>query len=196
MHPSPPYHPQVYQPEADTYLLAQTALREILPGEKILEIGCGSGVVAAYAAQIPKTMVYATDINPYACESASSLNLEVIRTDMAAGICGEFDLVLCNPPYLPTAEGERLDDWLEYALDGGEDGREFIRRFAVVVGRLLTPTGRALILLSSLTGVSEAREIFDTECLLSMVVAQEQVEDETLYVLRVMRDMCRGCPIF
>ena len=196
MNPSPPYHPQVYQPEADTYLLAQTALREIHPGEKILEIGCGSGVVSAYAAKVPGTSVYATDINPHACESAKTLGLEVIRTDMAGGICGEFDLVLCNPPYLPTAGGERLDDWLEYALDGGEDGREFIRKIALVLGRLLTPTGRALILLSSLTGIAEVREIFGNQCLLSMIVAQEKVEDEELFILRVMRDMCFGCPIF
>ena len=43
---------------------------------------------------------------------------------------GLFDLIVFNPPYLPTQPEERIDDWLEYALDGGVDGRAVITRFA------------------------------------------------------------------
>jgi len=40
-----------------------------------------------------------------------------------SGLSGPFDLIIFNPPYLPTLPRERIDDWLEYALDGGPTGR-------------------------------------------------------------------------
>ena len=55
---------QVYYPEADTYLLLEAALAEVKPGERVLEVGTGSGLIAAEIAGI--TGVVATDINPHA----------------------------------------------------------------------------------------------------------------------------------
>ena len=91
-------------------------------------MGTGSGLIAAEIAKI--TRIIATDINPHAVISAQDAGVEVVRTDLFAGIRGPFDLVLFNPPYLPTQPEERMDDWLEYALDGGESGRAVIERFA------------------------------------------------------------------
>jgi len=109
---------QVYSPAEDSYLLLRAALREVRLTDRVLEVGTGSGYVAAElvgrAAQ-----VVTTDINPHAVECARARGLAAVRTDLFAGLSGPFDLVIFNPPYLPTAPEERIDDWLEHALDGG-----------------------------------------------------------------------------
>jgi len=62
-----------------------------------------------------------------------------------------------------------------------------IERFAADVGRVLAPFGRCLVLISSLTGLSEVREIFSYHGFVAEVVLQQIVEDEELYVLRIIR---------
>jgi len=184
----PPYHPEVYQPEADTWLLLSVAEKECQEGECVLEVGTGSGLIASRLTD--RARVVATDLNPHACWSARAAGAEVVRTDLYSGLKGPFDLILFNPPYLPTSPEERIDDWLEYALDGGEDGCETIRQFLAGIDRVLAPGGRVLMLVSSLTGVPEVQALCASEGLLSFVVAEERAEDEVLYVLRIMRDLC------
>jgi release factor glutamine methyltransferase len=110
----------------------------------------------------------------------------VVRADLFAGIYGRFDLVLFNPPYLPTLAEERCDDWLENALDGGPDGRSVIARFIEAVGSVLVPGGRFLLLVSSLTGVSEVQEMMEQAGFTSEIVARTRVEGEELVVIRGM----------
>ncbi|MDO9323847.1 MAG: class I SAM-dependent methyltransferase, partial [Methanoregula sp.] len=154
----PPDLSQVYQPEADTYLLLDAAKKELKPGERVLEIGTGSGFISRELAKVSN--VVATDINPHAALCARSSGVDVVRNNLFAGIRGTFDLILFNPPYLPTQPEERIDDWLEYALDGGETGRMVIERFAADAGRVLAPDGRILLLISSLTGFPEVNDLF------------------------------------
>jgi release factor glutamine methyltransferase len=181
---------QVYQPEADTFLLLKAVLREVRPEDRVLEIGTGSGFIAHEVASSAREVV-ATDINPHAAAIAREKGVDVVRTDLVAGIRGQFDLVAFNPPYLPTEPEERIDDWLEYALDGGPDGRAVIERFAAEVGRVLAPYGRILILISSLTDLDEVQGLFSRQGFISFVVSEERIEGEVLYVLRAMRDLCR-----
>jgi release factor glutamine methyltransferase len=179
-----PYDPaQVYQPEADTFLLLAAAQAEVNPGDRVLEIGTGSGSIAA--ALVQDCDIVATDINPHAVFCARGKGLDVVRSDLCSGIRGTFDLVIFNPPYLPTQPEERIDDWLEYALDGGATGRAVIERFAHSVGDVLAPGGRILLLISSLTGLSAVREIFAGHNFSADVVRQQTVEDEELFVLRI-----------
>ncbi len=182
-------HPEVYAPAEDTWLLLRAAAQECHDGERVLEVGCGSGIISASLSG--RASVLATDINPHAVRAARNHGIEVVRTDLAAGICSRFGLILFNPPYLPTMPEERLDDWLEYALDGGPDGRLVISRFLSGAGRLLAPGGRVLLLVSSLTGLDEVRDLFARAGLVSFVVDTEQLEGETLFVIRAMRDLCR-----
>ena len=176
---------QVYQPEADTFLLLEAARAELKPDDQVLEIGTGSGYIASELFRSVK--IIATDINPHAVASARKTGVEVIRTDLFSGICGTFDLVIFNPPYLPTLLEERLDDWLEYALDGGETGRIVIERFARGVTEVLAPSGRILLLVSSLTGLEAVRDLFSHQGFSTVVVKQQQVEDETLFVIKIIR---------
>lgn len=174
---------QVYQPEADTYLLLGAARNEVKPGDRILEVGTGSGTISCELVKVSD--VVATDINPHAVLCASEAGLDVVRTDLFSGIRGPFDLVVFNPPYLPTRAEERIDDWLEYALDGGISGRTVIERFAADAGRILGPGGRILLLVSSLTGLSAVEELFTRLGYRVEIISEQAVEDEMLYVLRI-----------
>jgi release factor glutamine methyltransferase len=176
---------QVYQPEADTCLLLDAAKVEVRPGDRVLEAGTGSGLIARELAKM--TGVVATEINPHAAICAHGAGVDVVRCNLLDAVRGTFDLVLFNPPYLPTEPHERIDDWLEYALDGGKTGRAVIERFAEDVGRVLSPGGRVLLLISSLTGLYEVEDLFARDGFSAAVIRQEPVEDEELYVLRITR---------
>jgi len=181
---------EVYPPAEDSSLLLRAALREIGETDRVLEVGTGSGCVAAGLSGRAAAVVV-TDINPHAAACARARGLAAVRTDLFAGLSGPFDLILFNPPYLPTAPEERIDDWLEYALDGGPTGRVVIERFIADAGRVLAPFGRVLLLVSSLTGLDEVRDLFARAGFVSFVVDTEQLEGETLFVIRAMRDLCR-----
>jgi release factor glutamine methyltransferase len=181
-----PYDPlQVYQPEADTYLLLDAARKEVKPGDRILEVGTGSGLISRELTKV--SGVVATDINPHAVLCARKAGIDVVRTDLFAGIRGSFDLILFNPPYLPTQPEERMDDWLEYALDGGESGRAVVERFARNIGDVLAPGGRILLLISSLTGLSDVQALFAGQAYSVGIAMQQMVEDEMLYILKIIR---------
>ncbi len=181
-----PLHPQVYPVAEDTVLLLEAALTEVRPDDRVLEVGTGSGHIAASLAGRAARVV-ALDINPHAVRAARAPGIEVVRSDLFAGIRGPFDLVLFNPPYLPTAPEDRLDDWLEYALDGGPDGRRTIARFFADLDPVLAPGGRALLLVSSLTGPGEVVQLADAAGMCGTVVLERRVEEELLLVLRFER---------
>lgn len=188
-HKTPEFHAQVYQPEADTYLLLSSVQQDIRNTDTVLEVGTGSGIIARACSERARRCV-ATDINPHACRMARAMGVEVVRMDLYAGLKGPFDMIIFNPPYLPTLENERMDDWLEYALDGGPDGRAVIRRFASGLHRILDPFGRVFLLVSDLTGIEETRELFAEEGFLSFIVGEEATEGERLVVFRITNDLC------
>jgi len=178
---------QVYPEEADTRLLLAAALAEVHPDDRVLEVGTGSGTIAAALAAAGG--VVATEINPHAASAARRLGVAVIRTDLVSGLCGLFTLVIFNPPYLPTAPEERIPDWMERALDGGPTGRDVIGRFLHDAGRVLAPNGRILLLISSLTGETEMRNLLEAEGYVSEPVSSLTYEGETLTVLRLRRNL-------
>jgi release factor glutamine methyltransferase len=177
---------QVYSPEADTMMMLAAARAEARSGDRVLEVGTGSGLIAAEIGR-EVSRVVATDINPHAVFCTSKAGVDVVRTDLFAGIRGPFDLILFNPPYLPTRPEERMDDWLECALDGGENGRAVIERVAWDIGDVLGPDGRLLLLISSLTGLSEVQELFTDRGYSVEITLQQDIEDELLYVLKIIR---------
>ena len=83
---------QVYQPEADTFLLLAAAKAEVKPGDRVLEVGTGSGRIAA--ALVQDCNIVATDINPHAVFCAREKGLDAVRCDLFSGLRGRFDLVL------------------------------------------------------------------------------------------------------
>ena len=84
-------------------------------------------------------------------------------------------------PFLP----ERSGHWIDRALDGGESGRETVGRFLQELEDHLLPGGRALLLISSLTGLPEVTEMACSQGLYAEAVLCEKYFFEQLYVLRI-----------
>jgi release factor glutamine methyltransferase len=173
---------EVYDPSEDSYLLLEAALKEARPGEKVLEVGTGSGIVSMFVMDV--TDVIATDISPYAARNARLNGVPVARADLYNGICAKFDLIIFNPPYLPTPPGEKLETWLNRAFDGGPTGRHEIARFLKHVDRILAPGGRILTVVSTLTGVEEIKRMFAGRGFRAEEVASEKIPFERLVVLK------------
>ncbi len=149
--------PEVYEPSEDSFLLAEAALAEIKDSEKILEVGCGSGVISAVVKANTKATILGIDINPHAAKCTKENGVDAIIGDLLRCIKGKFDMIVFNPPYLPTSEEERRGGWIDAALDGGHDGRRIIYRFLEDASNCLVENGRILMLLSSLTGIKEVK---------------------------------------
>jgi release factor glutamine methyltransferase len=180
----------VYEPAEDSFLLADAALEEAKPDMSILEIGTGSGFVSAVLlANLKEIRLVATEINPHAARCAKVNGVEVIRTDLFRGIKSKipetlFDLILFNPPYLPTSGEEKVPGWLNYAFDGGISGRETMDRFLGEVKDYLKPGGEILVLISSITGLDAVKEKMISLGFAVDVVARKKISFEELIVVR------------
>ncbi|MEF8821100.1 MAG: HemK2/MTQ2 family protein methyltransferase [Halovenus sp.] len=182
----------VYQPAEDSRLLAETVVEELQSGAieldshaRGLDVGTGSGYVADRLETETGLRMVGVDINPDACRQAADVGVPVVRGDMFEPFRPDtFDVVLCNPPYLPTPPEQEWDDWMERALSGGEDGRAVVDPFLDGVGRVLRERGRAYLLISTLTGPGEVREFAIERGLESTIVAEESHPFEKLLVVR------------
>jgi len=176
---------QVYQPAEDSKLLADAVVEHVDPDDRALDVGTGSGYVAARMREAGADVV-GTDLNPHACRQAAEAGIPAVRTDLAAAFRDDaFDVVAFNPPYLPTEPDREWDDWMERALSGGEDGRAAIDPFLDDIGRVLAPDGAAYLLVSSLTDPEVVRERVAANGLEAEEVASESHPFETLLVLRI-----------
>ncbi|AFO56420.1 MULTISPECIES: HemK2/MTQ2 family protein methyltransferase [Natrinema] len=178
--------PDVYQPAEDSQLLAEAACKRLAGGETVLEVGTGSGYVAARIADETDARVVASDLNPHAVRQARTEGVETVRADLVSPFRdGAFDAVAFNPPYLPTDPENEWDDWMEHALSGGEDGRAVIDPFLERVGRVVAPDGVVYLLVSSLTGVDGVVEEAGDHGFSAVAVADESFPFETLTVLEL-----------
>ena len=110
--------PGVLIPRPETEELAQEAVQYLALTEKrrVLDLCTGSGALAlAVKKHVPDADVTGTDLSPEALriakENAQALSLDITWTegDLWDGTEGLFDLVICNPPYIPTCDVETLD---------------------------------------------------------------------------------------
>lgn len=143
---------RAYEPGEDTYLLLKACLNHIIEGESVLEIGAGCGIISAILQHRKNNLhILATDINPYAVACIKANNVPVIRADLLRGIKARFHTIIFNPPYLPTSREEQLPGWLNHAFDGGPTGTDVLFRFLEQAPQHLTPNGKILTIISSLT---------------------------------------------
>ncbi|MFB6094774.1 MAG: HemK2/MTQ2 family protein methyltransferase [Halanaeroarchaeum sp.] len=177
----------LYEPAEDSALLADVAVEEVSPTDRVLDVGTGSGFVARRVAEAVGARVVGTDLNPHACRAARDAGLEVVRADLVSSFVADaFDVVTFNPPYLPVDEAAARDDWMEVALTGGETGREVIERFLADVGRVLAPDGVVLLLASTLTDVDAVVARAGEAGFSAVVLAEDSFPYETLVVVKLV----------
>lgn len=175
----------VYQPAEDSRLLAETAIKAIEDDSVVLDLGTGSGYVAARLEEETGARVVGSDLNPGACRQTREAGTPVVRANLLDPFQARvFDAVVCNPPYLPTPPDHEWDDWMERALSGGEDGRAMVDPFLEGVGRVLEDGGEAFLLISTLTGPEEVRAFAGEQGLDSEIVAEDSFPFEKLLVVR------------
>lgn len=98
--------------------------------------------------------VTATDINKTAIEVAknnakkANVNVSFIYSDLFENISNKFDIIVFNPPYVPTEENE-AKDMQSVAWDGGKDGLEVIQKFLHQAKSFLNFGGKIILLVSS-----------------------------------------------
>ncbi|MFB6183040.1 MAG: HemK2/MTQ2 family protein methyltransferase [Haloarculaceae archaeon] len=178
---------EVYGPAEDSELLASVAAERVRADQRVLDVGTGSGFVAARVAEIGATVV-GVDVSPLACRRARENGVDVVRGDLVAPFRDDaFDVVLFNPPYLPTPGDEGWGDWMDLALSGGETGRAVIDPFLETVGRVLAPGGTVYLLVSTLTGVDEVRDRAMAAGLEGAPVGESSHPFEKLLVLALTR---------
>ncbi|MBQ9730335.1 MAG: peptide chain release factor N(5)-glutamine methyltransferase [Clostridia bacterium] len=175
---------RVLIPRPETEELAQKVIGIAEEGDKILDLCTGSGAIAiAVYKELEKSgrkaEVYASDISAEALalakENAELNGAEItfIQSDLFTRIRNRFNIIVTNPPYIPTAEIETLqrevkDHEPHLALDGGEDGMDYYRRIAADATKNLARGG----VLIMEVGAGEAQKVVKMfkYCQYSMVI--------------------------
>jgi len=189
----------VYRPSDDTYILADTV--KDIEGYRALEIGTGSGYIAGILADRFKYVIatdidlkalfyakysngrggYRSDGNNYGSNYSNINNIEYICCNAADALRAEFDLIVINPPYLPS---DKIDD---PAVDGGEYGIEIAMDMLRSAIRVLAYNGSIYMILSSLARYDILIEYAKELGLHASIVSNKALWFEELMVIRVTR---------
>jgi len=157
--------PDTLEPRPDTEALVELALpivQEVAAargGCRILDLGTGTGAIAlALLSAVPQTSAVLTDISPGALATAEAnaralgleTRVETLQSDWFASVTGLFDLIVSNPPYIPTGDIAALErDVRDFdphrALDGGPDGLEPYRIISSGAAAHLAPGGHLAV---------------------------------------------------
>lgn len=145
--------PDVLIPRPETEHAVEAALARLGGGERVADIGTGSGAIAVTLALEARVEMIATDISTaalrVAAANASRLGAGVrfVACDLGAALTARsFDMVVSNPPYVPardaTTTQREVRDWEPHvALFGGDDGLDVYRRLVPEAACLLRPGG-------------------------------------------------------
>ncbi|PKA54271.1 hypothetical protein AXF42_Ash000104 [Apostasia shenzhenica] len=201
-------HPEVYEPCDDSFALVDALLADRtnllnLQPRFCIEVGCGSGyVITSLAIMLGKESFgihyFATDINPHAVETtaktleAHGVNAEIICTDIASGLggrlAGMMDVIVINPPYVPTPEEEVGCKGITASWAGGENGRKVIDRILPVVDKLLSEKGWLYMVTLTANCPSQICLIMKDMGYGSRIVVQRSTEEESLHVIKFWRE--------
>ncbi|CAM5236857.1 HemK2/MTQ2 family protein methyltransferase [Streptomyces chartreusis] len=149
--------PGVYTPQWDTGLLARALGREdVGSATEVLDLGTGSGALAIQAARLG-ARVTAVDISRLAVLTArinallAGRRVRVRRGDLADAVPGRsYDLVVSNPPYVPSPAARLPLRGRSRAWEAGRDGRALVDRICTAAPSVLRPGGVLLIVHSGL----------------------------------------------
>ncbi len=174
----------IYQPAEDSHLLARTLAR-FVRSRSLLDMGAGSGILSEAALNAGASSVCAVDVNPEVIEFLKLKRLPAIQSDLFENVTGRFDVIVCNPPYLP--DDTREDHESKVALAGGKQGDELTLRFLKQAPKHLAQGGIILLLLSSLTTKERILALLKKLKYVHTLVAEQKLFMEWLEVWEIKR---------
>lgn len=144
----------VLSPRMDTERLVEAVLDNLLPKQTVLDVGTGSGAIAITIAKKSNAKVTAVDISDEALKVAkqnavkNQANVKFVKSDLFKnlGRFAKFDIIVSNPPYIPTKQIDALDKEVKdfdpiLALDGGESGLDFYEKIILEAPKRLNKNG-------------------------------------------------------
>lgn len=159
----------MYQPQEDSRLLVDAMHHSaLIPGRRVLDLCTGSGFVAIAAAELAAAAVTAFDICPHAvrcCRDNAALagaDVDVREGSWLDAVDRTpFDVVLANPPYVPTPPGDDSgsicpDAGPSLAWNAGADGRLILDPLCDAAPKLLCDGGSLLLVHSAIAGVQQS----------------------------------------
>lgn len=179
----------VYPVLEDTILMADSI--NIEEGDRVLEIGCGTGYVSISAALMGGKVV-GVDINPDAVRLSrrnASLNgiddIDFHESDMFENVDGLFDVIIFNPPYLPSEEFQ--SGAYDACWDGGKDGRETSDRFIDALSGHLEKKGTVYLLQSTLCDPELSVKRLEAIGLDATIMGRKKLFFEELVVIKAKK---------
>lgn len=178
----------VYPPQLDSLLLIDTLERtELAQGRRVLDLCTGSGVVAIAAAELGAASVTAFDICPRAvrCSRGNAVHAGVdidVREGSWKGAldCAPFEVIVSNPPYVPTPPGgdEEFIPRIAgpaWAWNAGLDGRMVLDPLCSSASSLLADGGSMLLVQSAYSGVGQSLKSLRSSGLDAEVIASQWI---------------------
>lgn len=175
--------PGVYRPQDDTSLLIEVLKRQRLAdATRVLDLCAGTGALSIAAAKAGAGHVLAIDISRRAIVNIglnrllNHVSVEARRGDLTEALNGEmFDLVVSNPPYVPS-EGDTLPTTgIERAWDAGATGRALLDQIIASAPDVLVPGGSLLLLQSALCDVDKTEAMLEERGMTAEVVAWRSI---------------------
>jgi release factor glutamine methyltransferase len=176
-----------------SHLLGEAVLAEARPGERVLDMGTGSGVNGILAATRGAHVV-AVDVNPYALEAARANAerngvadlVDVRESDVFAGVNGVFDLIVFDPPYRWFTPRDVRE------LASTDTNYRALTEFFALARRHLAPAGRMLIAFGTSGDITYLRHLmadngFDATVIASLAGDRDGVPVE-YFTFRVTPD--------
>jgi release factor glutamine methyltransferase len=167
-----------YEPAEDTFFMAEYIEKE--KGESALDVGSGSGYLTKLLSQ-NFSFVVGTDINFPVLKNQTYKTNNLICCNGADAINYEFDLIVCNLPYLAT------DEILDIATDGGEEGFEIPKKIFDSVYEKIKNQGKFIFITSSLSNYQKLIDYAQELGLKPSIIAKKKLFFEELIIIEAIK---------
>lgn len=186
----------IYPPSDDTFLILDNL--KLNGGEFVLDVGTGTGILAIRCA-LKGCYVVGIDVKRAAVKNAQ-YNAKVNSVEkLTSFLCSdaisalrdmcEFDVIVMNPPYLPSTGVTSMDD---PSWNGGPNGTSLVFKVIKEVHRILGKRGKMYFVISSLSNYSDVISLLRIMELQPTILARKKLWFEELFLVEVRRCLTSG----